>query len=167
MGRAGEIEELSVQAYGNTGTTGHLDGMRYHPSSPFYPDEYFNETLARAATEMDSAKRNALLKELGIYVIGEAYTLGIAEAFELCYWWPWVKNYYSEVEVGHTNPVVINAAIWIDQALKAEMGYWVAALVLLYTLPNPGEGGPSKRCLGPPGTTGLVLWCGLNRARRE
>ena len=40
------------------------------------------------------------------------------------FWWPWIKNYYGEGNVGDWgNPMPILAHTWIDQDLKADMGY--------------------------------------------
>jgi peptide/nickel transport system substrate-binding protein len=38
-------------------------------------------------------------------------------------WWPWVKNYNGELRAGAERPGPIHARIWIDQALKKQMGY--------------------------------------------
>jgi len=39
------------------------------------------------------------------------------------YWWPWIKNYYGERSIGDGELATILAYAWIDQDLKAEMGY--------------------------------------------
>ena len=38
-------------------------------------------------------------------------------------WWPWVKNYFGEYDTIHLNPAPMIARLWLDQALKKEMGY--------------------------------------------
>jgi hypothetical protein len=39
------------------------------------------------------------------------------------YWWPWVKNYYGTRSVQDGFWPSIAKFVWIDQDLKAEMGY--------------------------------------------
>jgi peptide/nickel transport system substrate-binding protein len=38
-------------------------------------------------------------------------------------WWPWVKNYGGELRAGAQRPGPIYARIWMDQALKRELGF--------------------------------------------
>jgi peptide/nickel transport system substrate-binding protein len=38
-----------------------------------------------------------------------------------CYW-PWINNYYSELDTGYYNGCPIISRIWIDQNLKKSLG---------------------------------------------
>ncbi|MBA7706656.1 hypothetical protein ES703_115511 [subsurface metagenome] len=40
----------------------------------------------------------------------------------LCHW-PWIKNYYGEMETAYYNYCPMLTTLWIDQDMKAEMGY--------------------------------------------
>jgi hypothetical protein len=37
-------------------------------------------------------------------------------------YWPWVKNYYHEIEGGYQNYVPIIRLMWIDSNLKKALG---------------------------------------------
>jgi len=40
------------------------------------------------------------------------------------FWWPWLKNYYGErTATDYEDPWPILAHVWIDEDLKALMGY--------------------------------------------
>jgi peptide/nickel transport system substrate-binding protein len=118
----GEYEHAVLEMSGNANTISRLDSFRTREWNSFYGDTYFNETLDKAAEEMDTAKRQALVKELGIYVIDEAVFLPLGDPYVVAAWWPWVKNYFGETECGYTNYAGIASNVWIDEKLKAEMG---------------------------------------------
>ena len=87
-------------------------------------NEYFEELIGQIGTEIDATKRNLLCKEAGLVELEEVpyipTTLGVAGVA----WWPWLKNYYGEVTVGDYHKFApFMATAWIDQDLKAEMGY--------------------------------------------
>jgi len=73
--------------------------------------------------EPDEAKRNELCKEVFLLMLDEVY--GIPTNFEQQghYWWPWVKNYYGEHSLSDGTAQDLLPYMWIDQDLKAEMGY--------------------------------------------
>jgi len=117
--------EASLASGGNGNAVSTLLSFKnQHPVWNFYAhDEYYCETIAAAAAESDIAKRNALLKELGIYVIEQCERIPLGNPYLLCCSWPWVKNYYGEIESGSMNYSPMTSTLWIDQDLKAEMGY--------------------------------------------
>jgi len=41
----------------------------------------------------------------------------------LIYYWPWTKNYYGLIDESAWGTNHMDAHIWIDQDLKAEMGF--------------------------------------------
>jgi len=43
--------------------------------------------------------------------------------FGMTLWWPWLKNFYGESDAGSFQSGSIIARMWIDQDMKAEMGY--------------------------------------------
>ena len=88
-----------------------------------YHDPRIEELYNEAAGTVDDAKRNALLKQVNVLGFDSiAYIPLGSEEFQR-YWWPWVKNYYGEdmLAAFYVGPLL--ATIWIDQNLKAEMGY--------------------------------------------
>ncbi|MBA7486232.1 hypothetical protein ES707_21788 [subsurface metagenome] len=86
-----------------------------------YSDPYFTELFARAMETVNLDEQLPLLEELFLLTLEEVAYIPIGQNSNYVYWWPWVKNYYGERDIGHlTVPV---ESIWLDQDLKAEMGY--------------------------------------------
>lgn len=88
-----------------------------------YTDQYFQDEMTAMMAEPDPVKRDAMLKEDAIYFIGTVSEIALIESSVLTCWWPWVKNYYGEVEAGCSNFNPMLATLWIDQDLKKSMGY--------------------------------------------
>jgi len=87
-------------------------------------DAFFDEMASQIVTEIDPIKRASLMKEAGNYVLGQVYSIPLNTRPSASYWWPWVKNYYGEANVGDWGSFMpLLATVWIDEALKAEMGY--------------------------------------------
>jgi peptide/nickel transport system substrate-binding protein len=94
------------------------------PTAFFYQtDPWFVEMAHKATAEMDLAKQAAILKELGVYYIDQAIEMSAGTPYFLNCYWPWVKNYYGEIDCGLQNQEPMLSLIWIDQELKKEMGY--------------------------------------------
>lgn len=64
-------------------------------------------------------------KGLMPYFLGQAYAIPTPEAPVYNFWWPWIKNYSGEIQLGYGLGSYNNWAkyIWIDQSLKQQMGY--------------------------------------------
>ena len=67
--------------------------------------------------------RNAIFKELNVIGLDDVPYIPLYDAYSLIYYWPWVKNYYGEIDESAWGAAHIHACIWIDQDLKAELGY--------------------------------------------
>ncbi len=79
--------------------------------------------MDKLAQELDYTKRNAILKEMGVYVIGQVPIVPTAIRTGSAYWWPWMKNYYGETNIGDNDFHTIMAYVWIDQDMKKDMGH--------------------------------------------
>ena len=79
--------------------------------------------LKAMAAELDTDKRNAMIKELAVEMMGLCAYVPCASAREAGYVWPWVKNWYGELCVGDHDCQSLAAYVWIDEDLKKEMGY--------------------------------------------
>jgi len=78
---------------------------------------------AKIKVELDLLERNRLLKEAGLIMLNDVAVIPTYPASMRNYWWPWIKNYYGECNI-HDYPCPYPFAFaWIDQVLKAEMGY--------------------------------------------
>ena len=70
---------------------------------------------------VDSEERDAVFKEAIIYYLNQSHRVMMPVASKFNAWWPWVKNYWGEPGSVVADPPT--AQMWIDQNLKAEMGY--------------------------------------------
>jgi peptide/nickel transport system substrate-binding protein len=88
-----------------------------------YDNPKLTALYEKASQTVDAGARNAILKELAVMALDEvAYIPIFAQGFE-ARWWPWVKNYYGEFEDSSWGVGYFLSTMWIDQDLKAEMGY--------------------------------------------
>jgi peptide/nickel transport system substrate-binding protein len=53
----------------------------------------------------------------------DAGFIPFADPYILNCYWPWVKNYYGEVDAGYHNQIPMISRIWIDQNLKTSLGH--------------------------------------------
>jgi peptide/nickel transport system substrate-binding protein len=97
-------------------TGGFLNNALY--SSPVV-DDY----VARITAERDRDKRNALIKEVGLIVLGDVPNVPYGTTPSGHYWWPWVRNHFGERAITDGQLQELFGYVWMDQSLKAEMGY--------------------------------------------
>ena len=88
-----------------------------------HDDPYYDEKYWEASAIIDPIKRTAKEKELALYYLDNVMWLCWANCYNLAGYWPWVKNYYGELEAGYYDLSPMISRMWIDQNLKAEMGY--------------------------------------------
>lgn len=107
-------------------TTDALNGMRHGTSylgSKMWSDPYFDSEYEIARNTIDEHERNWQLRKLAVYYLQEAPAIpGVHQALINAYW-PWVRNYYGELESGYYNYSQMVSRIWIDQAMKKSMGF--------------------------------------------
>jgi peptide/nickel transport system substrate-binding protein len=130
------MEEATIQAMGfDKSFTGLISaGLQARPQSfndmtrdhaynfGGWSSDYFEEQWQIAKTTPDIEDRDALLKDLFVYLKSTVPDVLIPSGAEWTAWWPWVKNYGGETSLGfHKHQYW--AWAWIDEALKKEMGY--------------------------------------------
>ncbi len=72
----------------------------------------------------DRAEQKRLAKEALTIMRDDVPMIPLMSGTQAHFWWPWLKNYYGEVNVGDwCNTVPIMASTWIDQDMKADMGF--------------------------------------------
>ncbi len=87
-------------------------------------DPYINEVAANTAltaiTDLDAAMKET--RELMKYILPKAFVIPTPRYPTYTLWWPWLKNYSGETNVGW---LAFNWPwwVWVDQDLKASMGY--------------------------------------------
>lgn len=100
----------------------YLTGQTWNPA--FHSDEKFDAMYKEALSETDEAKQAEMLMAMNEYIIEDRVPQVWLPSENLYRaWWPWVKNYAGEMRVGAVRPGPIYARMWIDEAMKKEMGY--------------------------------------------
>jgi len=87
----------------------------------YYSSEYFDTRMLAAMKEPDPAKYKTMMEEANLRCQDDVPAIPFAHPTWTEFWWPWVKNCYGEVWYQIHTPDYHNW--WIDQDLKAEMGY--------------------------------------------
>ncbi len=64
-----------------------------------------------------------LIGETTPYVLEQSWYLTLPAPYTYQLWWPWVKNYNGEYALGGGHFYNFTHYIWVDQELKASMGY--------------------------------------------
>ena len=98
-----------------------VTGQTWNPSQ--YSSEHYDEQIRLVHLERDEKKRIVMLRELTRLILAEAPYIWLPTAYNHTAWWPWVKNYGGELRVGAVRPGPIYGRIWIDEKLKAELGF--------------------------------------------
>jgi peptide/nickel transport system substrate-binding protein len=90
-----------------------------------FDDAYFNKEYDTLSTDMNMKEdeRRERWRKLNVYVMQQAPAVWMPGHYTYLAWWPWVKNYYGEVNVGCHRPGPVLARIWIDKELKKKMGF--------------------------------------------
>ncbi len=98
-----------------------LTGQTWNPAMYSKPD--YDARIKKLHTLRDEEARIALARQLTVEILDEAPYLWLPIQYVYTAWWPWVKNYGGELRVGAQRSGPIYARLWIDQALKKEMGF--------------------------------------------
>ncbi|MBA7584066.1 hypothetical protein ES708_26018 [subsurface metagenome] len=120
-----DYEDAICRGMGIAKPCDHMNLLYLNPESntPHYDNPEFVEQFELMTSTPDLAERNALFKELAAFLLEEVAIIPSPVPVRVNAYWPWVKNYYGEIDCGEHNYVAMEARIWIDQVLKAEMGY--------------------------------------------
>ncbi len=86
-------------------------------------DPVYNEQYPLILAERDPVLQAALIKELSVHLLNQSHYFFMPTPYVYRYAWPWVKNYYGENNIGYFDAAPIYGSLWIDQDLKADMGY--------------------------------------------
>ncbi|MDE0227486.1 MAG: ABC transporter substrate-binding protein [Spirochaetaceae bacterium] len=88
-----------------------------------YENQYLTDRYREALKTVDTAEREATLRELVNILLDDVVTIPIGNKGQNVMWWPWVQNYYGELACGVWCLGRHIAPIWIDQNMKESMGY--------------------------------------------
>lgn len=84
-------------------------------------DPFINERVAKInafENMQNQTERNRLVKEYGVYALGQAYGIVPPAPYQYTFWQPWVKDYVTNVGYFNNNGAKY---LWIDQELKQKM----------------------------------------------
>jgi peptide/nickel transport system substrate-binding protein len=93
-----------------------VDGNRI--GATYLTTEPFQAQFAAMSAETDPIARTALIQKLSVAMIDDVTGIPFAQPYRLNCHWPWVKNYYGELEAGYYNQMPMIKQIWIDPSLK-------------------------------------------------
>jgi peptide/nickel transport system substrate-binding protein len=88
-----------------------------------------DQKLIDASTEMqatfleDDRAAMAQFRELMKYALDQAYAISGPVYPQSTFWWPWLKNYSGEIQVGYFDMQYWASYVWVDTDLKKSMGY--------------------------------------------
>jgi len=88
-----------------------------------YKNPEFDKLFLAAEAEMNWEKMLSIGRELFIMLLDDAPYIPLGNPIQLSYNWPWMKNYYGEIETAFVNYTPMLSRLWIDQNQKADMGY--------------------------------------------
>jgi len=89
-------------------------------------DDQSYELSMRLDYILDDDEYYRLIKENSIRQLDMMYELFTATPIDYTFWWPWLKGFHGEVDLGwpdETRWGEIPKYLWIDQDLKSGMGY--------------------------------------------
>jgi len=96
-----------------------IAGSVWNPAN--FSDDYYTDTYYKALGTPDRDEQNRLLKELQVYIIDQCPYIFGPLGYRYAYAWPWVKNWYGEINANARSPGQIHARIWLDRDLREEM----------------------------------------------
>jgi len=112
---------------GNANPTGAIDTYMRKTglfNRSMYRNENLDEIMSKLDVELDPEKRTEMIHEILLDSIPDVDQIQLVYHQDRAYWWPWVKNYYGEYSLQDDGSfAALFKFIWIDQTLKAEMGY--------------------------------------------
>jgi peptide/nickel transport system substrate-binding protein len=88
-----------------------------------WENKNFRDQYDKATATKDADERAKIWTEMAVFFLEEAAYIPLGTKHWINAWWPWVKNYYGEGGAGYSGWQPLLATLWIDQDLKAKMGY--------------------------------------------
>ena len=100
---------------------GHSEGYVNHSG---YKDPEYDAIVEELATTLDPEAQLPLMEKAQLHLLRAIHVIPIQPDIAGHFWWPWLKNYHGETNVGGwADFETVLAHTWVDQQLKKEMGY--------------------------------------------
>ncbi len=93
----------------------------WNPSQ--HSDPEFDKKMAEVYAEPDERVRQIKVKLMVREILDKAPHIFLPVPHVYSAWWPWVKNYGGELRAGADRPGPVHARVWVDQALKKQLGF--------------------------------------------
>jgi len=85
-------------------------------------DEYIEESVRfLGANYFNETAKNQRIREVTLYTYDKCWVIQPPNPYTFVLWWPWVKGYNGETNVGYWNYDDFIKWIWLDQELKKKM----------------------------------------------
>ena len=117
------LPNWALQPYGYRACARANCAIRYLLHRPMYSNPEFDEAIRVLHLTREEKTRVKMIRALTRQMLDEAPYIWLPTGYVHSAWWPWVKNYAGELRVGAVRPGPIYARIWIDEAMKREMGF--------------------------------------------
>jgi peptide/nickel transport system substrate-binding protein len=91
----------------------------------YIDDPYYEEVGRVIGADMvkNPSKYFKTMKDAGVYELASAWGIWFPARYSFNMWWPWVQNYYGVSWAGWANLQDLYKYFWVDEDMKAEMGY--------------------------------------------
>lgn len=91
----------------------------------FIDDPYYDEVGKVIGADMvtNPEKYFRTMREAAVYELASAWGIWFPARYTYNMWWPWVQNYYGVTWAGWANTNDLYKYFWVDEAMKAELGY--------------------------------------------
>lgn len=99
----------------------HVSGEMINPAE--YSDPWVDQQFKLGAATIDPAKRNAIFKDVALKILDDVPYLPTAAPARMVAYWPWLRNYYGEIEGAYYQYMPMVTTLWIDQGMKKSMGF--------------------------------------------
>jgi peptide/nickel transport system substrate-binding protein len=77
----------------------------------------------KEAQSMTKAEQTPLMKEVTTMFLEAMPYINLPEPAIRLYWWPWLKNFYGEIDAGYFSDAIVGSRVWLDPGMKKTMGY--------------------------------------------
>jgi hypothetical protein len=93
--------------------------------SSFYEDPRVYEAYEKMGRVLgvDDNAVAEIMREIGPVLLESAWGIWLPTANYYTMWWPWLNNYYAVEDIGYCGQGRHWTFAWIDEDLKASMGY--------------------------------------------
>ena len=81
----------------------------------------YNEIIKNVGK--NDAAADKILKEITPFLLEDPWGVWLPMPYTYDVWWPWLKDYEGQWNFGDWNPNCYSRYVWIDQALKTQIGY--------------------------------------------